>query len=576
MSREARTDAQEKEFDRFLDLWSRRQFVRNMGAAAAFSVVALGGLEFLEACGNATSSTTGTGGTPKKGGHITELMFSDMQTFNTTISGDDRSTLAQIHVYDGLYTINAKAELYPLIAKDLPKLSADGLTYTIKLRDNVKWTDGKALTSEDVLFTYQLMWDPKYKKVNSPRRSDLEEYVESITAPDATTIVFKTKKVYAPFATAQLQYGILPKSVYGSLTPEEINSAPANSAPTVTSGAFKFVSWKKGEQVTFARNENYYRGAPYLDQYILKIVASSTAILDQLKTGEGDRGDLDAATFDNAKGVDSLQVYSVPQLSFVFYLYQLDKAKSALFQQREVRQALLLALDRKAIAKAIYFNQATVANTSMPPASWAYNKDNKPVFGFEKAKAESLLDAAGWKKGADGIRADSAGNKLKFEMLTNAGNKVRENILVNMQQVWKDIGVDATPKFVDFNKVLVPALKDNRNFQLLLIGFGWGVDPDQSSVFHSRNAKVGGFNGMSYKSAELDKVLDDAVSTLDQKKRKEAYFKMQQIIAEDQPAPVLLFNNLIVGVNKRVNGVVVDTFSGRRTYLKDMWVSDGK
>ena len=570
------TDPREGEFEKFLDLWSRRDFVRNMGAAAAFTAFAFGGLEFLEACGNSTTTGGTTAGTPKKGGHVVELSIADIQNLNPVLTKDTASSAIVSQIYDGLYSTDSKAQLFPLLAKDQPKVSSDQLTYTIKLRDGMKWTDGSAITSDDVLFTYQLMWDPKYKKVNSPRRSDLEQYVESITAPDPSTIVFKTKTVYAPFAISQLSYGVLPKKVWGSLTPDEVNSTPFNTAPTVTNGAFKFVSWKKGEAITVAKNESYYRGAPYLDQWITKVVAGSTAILDQLKTGEGDIGSVDASQFDATKTVDSLALFSVPQLSFLFYLYQLDATKLKIFQQKEVRQALVLALDRPSIAKAIYFNQATVANTSMPPASWAYNKDNKPVFPFDKAKAESMLDAAGWKKGSDGIRANSSGDKLKFEMITNAGNKVRENMLVNMQQSWKDIGVDATPKFVDFNKVLVPALTDSRNFQLLLVGFSWGIDPDQSAVFHSRNTNPGGFNGMSYKNPELDKVLDEAVATTDQKKRIASYFKMQQIIADDMPAPVLFFPNLIVAINKRVNGVVVDTFTGRRAYQKDVWVADQK
>ena len=569
------TDPREGEFDKFLDLWSRRDFVRNMGAAAAFTAFSLGGLEFLESCGNST--TTGpSGAAPKKGGHVVTLSIADIQNLNPVLTKDTSSAAIVAQIYDALYSTDSKAQLFPLLASGQPKLSADELTYTIKLRDGMKWTDGSPITSDDVLFTYQLMWDPKYKKVNSPRRSDLEKYVESITAPDPLTIIFKTKTVYAPFAISQLGYGILPKKVWGSLSADEVNSTPLNTAPTVTNGPFKFVSWKKGDAITVARNDTYYLGAPYLDQWITKVVASSTAILDQLKTGEGDIGSVDPSQFDATKTVDSLNLFSVARLSFDFYGYQLDPAKSKLFQQKEVRQALVLALDRAAIAKALYFSQATVANTSMPPASWAYNKDNKPVFPFDKAKAETMLDAAGWKKGSDGIRADASGTKLKFEMITNAGNKVRENLLVNLQQSWKDIGVDATPKFVDFNKVLVPAITDTRDFQIFMVGFSWGVDPDQSALFHSRNTNPGGFNGMDYKNPALDKVMDAAVGTTDQKKRTQLYFQMQQIISEDMPAPVLFFPNGILALNKRVNGYVVDTFTGQRAFQKDVWVSDQK
>jgi peptide/nickel transport system substrate-binding protein len=164
-------------------------------------------------------------------------------------------------------------------------------------------------------------------------------------------------------------------------------------------------------------------------------------------------------------------------------------------------------------------------------------------------------------------------------MITNAGNKIRENLLVVLQQQWKDVGIDATPKYVDFNKVLVPALTNTRNFDVLMVGFSWDVDPDQSQVWHSRNVGPGGFNGMHYVNSDLDKVLDDAVATLDQAKRKQLYFKMQQILADDQPAPILVFPNGLLSLNKRVQNWQYGTFigqTGRRVFMKDVFVSDGK
>ena len=127
--------------------------------------------------------------------------------------------------------------------------------------------------------------------------------------------------------------------------------------------------------------------------------------------------------------------------------------------------------------------------------------------------------------------------------------------------------------------MLVPAITNTRQFDVLMVGFSWGVDPDQAQVWHSRNAAVGGFNGMQYKNPDLDKVLDDAVATLDQEKRKQLYFKMQQILAEDVPAPILTFPNGLLSINKRVQNWQWGTFigqAGRAIFVKDLWVSDGK
>ena len=586
MSRdEASGDPGFQQFERFLEEWSRRDFLRNMGVGAAYLAFMAGGVEFLEACMGRTSSPNAN---VKEGGHIVEASIADLKNWNSVLTTDYTSQQMISMVNDPLYGVDTGGNMTPLVAKDKPQVSSDNLTYTVNLRQDVKWNDGQDLTADDVVFTYQLMYDPQYAKVNSPRRGDLSTYLESVTAKDKYTVIFKTKTVYAPFAIVHLaanNYTILPKHVLGSLAPDAINTADYNSAPTVTCGAFNFVSWDKGSQVTLKKNSKYYRGAPHLDNYVFKIGGTSTAVLNQLKTGEIDVafpgiGPIDPSQFDAARSVDTINVYSYPRLSFDFIAFQLDPTKPAfkLFGDKSVRQAMVYALDRKAIAHALYFDQATVANTSMPPASWAYNKDNQPQFAFDKAKATSMLDAAGWKAGADGIRVKD-GVPFKFTIITNAGNKVRENLLVVLQQQWKDIGIDATPMNVDFNKVLVPAITDNRNFDMFMVGFIWSPDPDQSTLWHSRNARKGGFNGMQYKNPDLDKVLDDAVATLDKGQRKQLYFKMQQILAEDQPAPILTFPNGILGLNKRVQNWQYGTFLGsapRGPFINSVFVSDGK
>ncbi len=570
-----------RQFETFLREYSRRDVLRAMGATGAYLAFAAGGLEFLEACANAGQNPNAQSSVaPRRGGHVVESTASDIATTNPVLVSDVPSQQIQQLIYDSLYTSDEKGNLYPVLAAGLPKVSSDNLTYTISISEKAKWTDGKDVTADDVKFTYDLMFDPKYKAVNSPRRGDLEQFVASVTAKDAKTVVFTLKSVFAPFALNHLGYGILPQHVWGGLAPAEINTTPMNANPKVTNGIFNFVSWQKDQQVTLARNDKYYRDPAYLDTYVMKVVSGgSTAILNQMKTGEidiaGQNGFIDASQFDAAKSVDSIRVLEVPRLSFDFYMYNLDPAKTKLFQQREVRQALFYALDRQAIVDAIYFKHATVANTTMPPLSWAYNKDNKPVYTYDKAKAEALLDAAGWKKGPDGVRTNGT-DKLKFELITNAGNKVREHLITNMAQQWKDIGVDCTARFVDFNKVLVPSITNTRDFQTLMVGFKWDVDPDQSAVWHSRNTRKGGFNGMSYRNPELDKVLDDAVGTLDQKKRRELYFKMQQILAEDVPAPILDFPTLLLAANKRVQGFTPGAFTGIRVYYNKIFVTDGK
>ena len=563
------------QFERFLDEWSRRDFLKRAGGAAAYMAFAGGIVEFLQACaGNGNSNNTTT---VKKGGHVVEGNFTDIRTLNSMLSSDTASNQVIGLLFDGLTNQRKDGTVIPAVAESW-KTSSDGLTYTFKLRSGVKWSDGQSLTADDVKFTYSLAYDPAYKAFASPRRGDLSKYIKSIDTPDAQTVVLTTTQVYAPFLASHGQYGILPKHVLGSMDAKALNTADYNTAPTVSNGPFKFVSWQKGQQVTVGRNDSYYGGAPNLDQWIYKVLPDSVAVTNQLKTGEIDIGPIDPGQYDSLTGVQTVGRSEFPVPTFTFYAYQLDPNKPAgpLFQDKAVRQALLYALDRNSMNQAIYFGHATAADSVEPPTSWAYKAKPQVVYNFDKAKAESMLDAAGWTKGSDGIRAKN-GTKLKFTMITNAGNKQRESSLTYMQQAWHDIGVDATPSLIQFPQ-LVSQIVDIRTFDVFLVGFNWTVDPDEAALFHSRNTAPGGFNGFDFKNDQVDSILDQALGTLDQGKRKQLYSQFQDIMSEQVPAPILNFTHGIWGVNTRVQGTDFGPFNQYqfRPWLKNVWVTDGK
>jgi len=564
-----------EQFEKFLDAWSRRDFLKRAGGAAAYMALLGGAVEFLDECAGNTNTTTTTA---KKGGHVVEGNFSDIRTLNSMLSSDTASNQVIGLMFDGLLNYKSNGDLVPALASDLPKTSADGLTYTFKLRSGLKFSDGQPITSDDVKFTYQLAYDPLYADVSSPRRGDLSKYIASIDTPDPLTVVIKTTQVFAPFLASHGLYGILPKHVLGSLSAKAINTAAFNTAPSVTSGAFKFVSWEKGQQVTMARNDNYWAGAPYLDQWIYKVLPDSVAVTNQLKTGEIDIGPVDPGQFDALKTTSTVAMREFGVPTFTFYAYQLDPAKPAgpLFQDKAVRQALLYALDRQSIVTAVFFGHGKVANSVEPPTSWAYKDKPQVLVNFDKAKAESLLDGAGWAKGADGIRAKN-GTKLKFTMITNAGNKQRESMLTVMQQAWHDIGVDATPSLIQFPQ-LVSQIVSIRTFDLFLVGFNWSADPDVSPLYHSRNAIPGGFNGADFKNDQADTLLDQALNTLDRTKRKQLYGQFQDLMSDLQPSPVILFNTGIYGVNTRVQGTDFGSFNqfAQRPWNHGVWVTDGK
>jgi peptide/nickel transport system substrate-binding protein len=553
-------------YERLLKDWSRRDFLRRAGGVLGASALVGGGLEFLAACGSSSPKASATPSGAKRGGHIVEGSISDTSHFMSVLVSDTVSGTLVSLLFDGLIGTLPNGTLIPLVAESMPTISSDQTTYTFKIRKGIKWTDGTPLTAEDVLFTYQLMWDPRYEAVNSPRRGDLTEHVADISAPDPYTFVVRTKGVYAPFLDTHGGYGILPKHVLGSLAPAAINTASFDSNPTVSNGAFKFVSWEKGQQIVLERNPTYYRGAPLLDQYIMKVVPSTTVLVDQLKTGEVDFGTVDPSLWDSLQGASNLNL--IPPFGtaiFTFYAYNLNPATHGgqLFGDQNVRQALLWALDRQAMAQRVFFGQASVADSVEPPISWAHVHP-KTQIGYDVSKANAMLDAAGWTKGPDGIRAKN-GVKMQFTMITNAGNIQRQELLQIMQQSWAALGVQATPQLIQFPQ-LVTQITNERTFDMFLVGFSWGQDPDQSELFSSLGTAPGGFNGFDFKNAEVDKLLSEATATLNQAKRKAYYAQYEELMNELQPAPVLVFNKALWAVSKRIVGINSSSFGPYNQY----------
>jgi len=423
-----------------------------------------------------------------------------------------------------------------------------------------------------------MMFSPRYKAVNSPRRGDLEAHLATIQAPDPYTFVVTTKEVWAPFLALHARRSIMPKHVLGNLDPQAINTADFNTAPTVASGAFKFLRWDKGQQVVLARNDGYYRGAPHLDQYIYKLAPDSIAMTNQLKTGEVDlAGQVDPSLWESLSSVDTVnRLPAFTTSMWIFYMYQLAASKHGgrLFAQKEVRQALFTALDRQQMADHVYFGQATVADSIIPPISWGYAPNVAPKYKLDKQKAQSLLDQAGWVKGSDGIRARN-GVKLQFQMITNVNSPQRVQLLQIMQQSWKDIGVDAVPNAIQFPQ-LVTQLQNVRTFDLLLIGFNQDADPDESQIFSSSAAAAGGFNGGQFLNSQADQLWNQAAATLDRAKRKQLYKQLQDLYADQMPMPVLLFQKGLWAASKRVRGLSIGPYNAydNRSYFKDVWVSD--
>ncbi len=573
-----------EQFERFLDGWSRRDFIRRMGGAAALVAFTAGGLEFLEACGgNQTAQSQNV----RKGGHLTEASGSDPTTFNPVFSTDTVSSIVWGMTFTGLLDSRVDGTLIPAIAKAVPRVAADQRTYKFDLRQDVFWSDGRQVTSDDVVFTYNLMAGSTYdyKAINSRYWPDLETYLDSVTAPDKFTVIIKTKVPYAPFLT-NYTFPPLPKHILQPVVekaPPDFRKADFNFAPTAVSGPFAFDRWDKSQQVVLKANPKHFLGRPNLDSYVMKTVSDQIAVANQLKTGEIDVGIIVPSLWDDMATVGTVNRISFVAPSYDYFGYNMDPANpkrpvtGKTFGDpatgKMVRQALYYAVDRQSLADKVYFKQAVVATSVEPKTSWALT-DNVMKYPYDPKKAAELLDQAGWKPGPDGIRLKE-GVRLSFELITDVGTAARVTTIQVLAESWRKIGVDAQPKPIQFTEYVKTST--TRDFDMVMGGIASGVDADLTQLYHSRIIGKG-LNRMGYSNPKLDDLLDKAVQVLDQSKRKEIYTQIQQILMEDVPTAMLVWPKSLWGVSKRVQNFAVGPFNRyqARPWMKDVFVTDGK
>ena len=503
------------------------------------------------------------------GGVLIEGGISDISTLSPIMSNDTASSNVQNFIFEPLVEPNPDTlEAVGSLAESW-SVSEDGLTWTFNIRDGVTWHDGTPMTAEDVAFTYNLHMT---EETNSPRFSDFTSKIESVEAVDESTVVFQAVQVNPDFALDLAIYSIVAKHIWEDVAPADhaTDGGATGEDPSrvVGTGPFVFEEWLVEDRVTLGKNADYWDGEPNLDTYIYVNVADQATLVQQLKTGEVDYGSVNEAAVVEFEGSD-VTIFDYPTLGFTFYGTQLDPEVTTVFQDWQVRHALLYALDREAMLEAIRFGFGEVAVGTFPVLTWAYNPDgidDELTFPYDVDKAKELLDEAGWTEGDGGVR-EKDGQRLAFTMYTNAGNTVREQYLTIMQEFWREIGVEMTPQLEPF-PALVERITETFDFEAVLIGFSWSVPPDQSPMWHTDSYPLG-FNFVKYSNPDVDALLDEALSELDQSRRVELYTEFQNILLQDLPMAVLDFPTGIRGVNSRAHNVFPN--SPNRTFNTETW-----
>lgn len=483
-------------------------------------------------------------GEPAFGDTVIEGVIGDATTLIPVLASDSSSHAIAAQIYNGLVKYDKNLNIVGDLAERI-SVSADGLRLTFFLRRGVKWHDGYPFTARDVLYTYRVVVDP-----NTPTAySEDFRQVKSISAPDEYTVTVTYASPYAP-ALASWGMSVLPAHL---LEGRNITRSPLARRPIGT-GPYRFSEWVAGQKVVLEANPDYFEGRPYISRYIYRIIPDTSTMYMELKAGSIDLMSLTPVQYArqtlSAAFTSQFNKYRYPSSTYVYLGYNL---RHPLFGDKRIRQALAAAIDKDELIQGVLFGMGCKARGPIVPGRWAYNPHIKDI-AYNPKHAVQLLGQAGWKVNpATGFLVKN-GKPFTFTILTNQGNQQRLLTAQLIQQRLRFVGIDAKIRIVEWATFLKEFV-DKGNFEVVMLGWSTTPDPDMYEVWHSSKTKPGELNFVGYHNAEVDRLLDEGRRTFDIQKRKRAYFRIQEILAEDQPYTFLYVPDALPVVSSRIHGI---------------------
>ncbi|TYS67779.1 ABC transporter substrate-binding protein [Sutcliffiella horikoshii] len=478
-------------------------------------------------------------------------------------------------IYDPLVAFDNNVEPVGRLAKDW-QVSDDNLTWTFNLQEGVKWHDGTPFTSADVKFTYETL-----------QESGLGLYagyldgITSIETPDELTVVIKTEEPKANML--QSTTPILPKHIWEGISMADLETWP-NQNPIGT-GAFKFSEFKKDEYIKLEKNPDYFYKPANVDSLVFVLYANTDTLTQSLKIGE-----IDAAINIGANQVkvldaeESMEVVSATTHGFTelsINTWPDDNSKgNPLLREKDIRHAMSYAIDKQKIIDVAYAGQATPGSTLIPPSLdfWHYNPENLRSFDPEKAK--EILDNAGFTdEDGDGIR-EADGEPLEFELMVRSktSEEVRAGEMIS--SMLEDVGIGVKLETVD-DGLLGDRIYDNADFDMFI--WGWGTDADPTTILNVMSSEeIGNLSDSYYANEAYDKLLEKQETIIDKEERQKVVHEMQEMLYEDAPYIILLYDNALQAVNTdkwegwtKVAGVYFYSFN-HENYLNVKLASAGE
>lgn len=499
--------------------------------------------------------------TPLRGGTVVQAMSADPPTLNPGTTTDTQAWSVMGKLFNGLTHLDSEYRSHPDLAESW-EVSRDGLTYSFKLRQGVRWHDGKPFTSADVKFTYMEIL-AKYHPTGRLGFS----LVTAIDTPDAHTVVVRLRKPFAPFLfMTNLSSGpVLPKHL---LEGQDIATAEFNRKPVGT-GPFRIAEAVKGSHYVLERNPDYFKkGRPYLDRVVLRVMPNPASRVLAFEKGEVDvlysffLPREHAARLKTAPGVTFKDYMLFPEVITLFFNLRDSKPLGDL----RVRQAIAHAIDRAFIAEKGYFGLSRPGTSPIPSnLAWAHNP-KVPVYAHDPARAGALLDEAGY-RGPERMAL-----RLAYDPANSAVNKAAEIVAQQLRAV--GINVRQTPME---RSLMIEKVFKQYEFDLYVHNYTTYGDPaiGVTRAYDCDNIRPAPFVNVSrYCNRKVDELFDLAAEAPTRAERARHYFAAQEILVRELPTIALLEYGDTNVARARVRSIFLSRSAHER--WDEVWVSDGK
>ncbi len=515
----------------------------------------------------------GQGGTPQpvEGGVYTEAIIGQISRLNPLLDASNQADrdLDQL-VFSGLVKFDSTGIAQPDLAETIVT-SQDGLLYNIKLKENLKWHDGEPLTTDDVLFTISLMIEGE--GYISKDLIQLWKSVE-IFRLDDLNLQMKLTEAYAPFQD-YLSFGLLPEHILGDLSISQIADDQFNLQP-VGSGPFKFDSLTIENSVvtgiTLRASDDYLPNPPFIQEINFRYYPDAESALQAYADGYVQGiSQIPSHLINQALSLPGLSIYTgrLPQIGMV--MFNLNDPEVPYLQDKTIREALLLGINRQRIINQYFNGQAILANGVILPGTWAY-LENVPTYDFDTEKASLLLKTAGYVVTGDENPVRKNEDTTLRIVLSYPDDDLHKNIAESIQKDWQALSIEVVLEPVPPDSFLEDKLAP-RAYQAALVDLNLSKTPDPDPYpFWDMGQAAAGQNYTQWNNRIASDTIEQARITVDLGERTRLYHNFQSIFANELPALPLYYPVYNYGVTNQIMGVsmgpLIDTSSRFATVAK--------